>query len=1079
MGDTRAKNNTLHGDERREHERAKVVKRERDAVDHILAQSFSGLVTGALPNPIDEGMIARIFDTVCADVTGHALRIRHNHLVRRLDEIAKKHSLEIPNRDLMTVVRMDTPPMTPRSFEHKSAYEDIEVDFWNSLDSGDLAGNERLMHDAGRLIYSMIWFGGLCAQKRLNATCNAIPGGVQTAKKQLGARKFYWVECDEGAACSRWFPDPVTLCLLHRFNREHGLKAFPSTPPDFLLATFVKRITSTKNVVSEDKNDRFLRNLMDAASTVASLDVMGIAGFVQNATGVSVSMHPDAWIRLITGQIPTIRHSKSPKPTSELIKRESPCPLYGLKGENANEAMEAIAQALALDKGVKRLSKKSRSYKALMKIASANSFSPIVRVLASWCACLRFSVTDSSLQRYLSEFAEPLVAELIDEEDLNDLDEDDWEGLYAQLLQASSSIQQRAYRSGVLRRFHRDLVTQYGLPDTYIEGVSSNGQVDAEILTPAEYMRAMSILDDEPDRRLAEARQIALIFGYRCGMRRGEIRRLLLRDLQGLYEPALAYPTLIVRGNRFGSTKTANANRVLPLWALLTDAELDLVRRWYRRRVLEQTSKKRNQLLLCELHQPNFLMPPKALIEPVQDAMRIASGTPGLSFHNLRHSCATFNAVRLMESYPGELFPVEWACSDDDEIVMPHWGKNWYAVLCGEEQYVPAIDKLQYLSFLMGHATPGQTTRVYTHLLDVTVGLMRWAVPMSPFSNDRQAELLGFTRDNFDQLRKRRGLKKGSTLPQLALVLGHFKNRGEVAVDKSFAEYQPLVSSALGLKPETQDMPESALLVYHALDYMAQLVKNGAKLENAIAGTADVFDLSESCLARCHRRGEWLMDQYARHFKEDHPGQRNAFTLGKRPNVHSIAHRVGVGGVVNPVQRTCPAPPKPTASYPAVEKMYENLVELARSDAKRFVALVENVVNAVQRSHTQLKFSSTEKKVLYLQFLKVIGFQKLAWVDVRAPENGPDRQQMKTYWSKELSLPESRVRVRWDDPAGPRNAMGVAQIVVDQPTKGFGGRSLQHGMTAIRFVAFVALIGFDGRVYVDDKIQKERAIRGR
>jgi hypothetical protein len=100
-------------------------------------------------------------------------------------------------------------------------------------------------------------------------------------------------------------------------------------------------------------------------------------------------------------------------------------------------------------------------------------------------------------------------------------------------------------------------------------------------------------------------------------------------------------------------------------------------------------------------------------------------------------------------------------------------------------------------------------------------------------------------------------------------------------------------------------------------------------------------------------------------------------------------------------------------------------------------------------------------------------------VDVRAPENGPDRQQMKTYWSKELSLPESHVRVRWDDPAGPRNAMGVAQIVVDQPTKGFGGRSLQHGMTAIRFVAFIALIGFAGRVYVDDKIRKEGAIHGR
>jgi len=1078
MGDTKSNNKMLHGDERREHERAKLVQAERDAVDRILAQSFSGLVAGAVPSPIDEGMIARVFDTVCADVTGHALRTRHNHVVRRLDEIAKTHSLEIPNRDLMIVVRMDTPPMTPKSFEHKSVYEEIEVDFWNSVDSGKLARNERLMHDAGRLIYSMIWFGGLCAQKRLNAICEVISRSMQTAKKQLGPRKLYWVECGEGVEFFRWFPDPVTLCLLHRFNREHGIGAFPSAPPDFLLVTFVNRIISTKNVVSEDKADVFLRNLMGAASTVASLGIMGIAGFVQNAPGVFVSIHRDAWIRLITGRVPKIRHSKSSKPTSELIKSKSPCPLYGQKRENANEAMEAIAQALALDKTSSRPSKKSRSYKALMEIASANSFSPIVRVLASWCACLRFSVTDSSLQRYLSEFAEPLVAELIDEEDLNDLDEDDWEGLYAQLLQASSSIQQRAYRSGVLRRFHRDLVTQHGLPDTYIEGVSSNGRVDAEILTPAEYARAMSMLDDEPDRRLAEARQVALILGYRCGLRRGEIRRLLLRDLQGLYEPALAFPTLVVRGNRFGSTKTSNANRVLSLWALLTEAELDLVRRWYRRRTLEQTSKKRNQLFLCELHQPNFLMPSKALIEPVQDAMRIASGTPGLSFHNLRHSCATFNALRLMESYPGELFPVEWACSDDGEIIMPHWGENWYAVLCGEEQYVPAIDKLQYLSCLMGHASPGQTTRVYTHLLDVAVGLMRWSVPMNALSDSRQIELLGFTRANFDQLRKRRGLKKGSTLVQLAAVLGRFEKGGEVAVDKSFAEYQPLVSSGVRPKPEAQEMPESPLLVYFALDHISQLTKNGAEWKNAIAGTANLFGLSQPCLTRCHRRGEWLMDRHARDFKEEHPGQRNAFTLGERPDAENIAHRVGVGGVDNPVQRTCPAPPKLVASYPAVEKMYESLVELARSDAKRFVVLVENVVDAVQRSHTQLRFSSTEKKVLYLKFLEVIGFLKLARVDVRAPESGPDRQQMEEYWSKELSLPESRVRVRWDDPAGPRNAMGVAQIVVDQPTKGFGGRSLQHGMTAIRFVAFVALIGFAGRVYVDDEIEKERAIHG-
>lgn len=1077
MGETEAKNENLHGDELREKKRHQIAKSERDAVDRILDQSLSRLVTGDVPEPVPERLVAFIFETACAGVTGNALRIRHNHLVRRLDEIAEEHGFEIPNRDLMIVVRMDTPPMTPRSFAHKSVYESIEADFWNSLRSDGVNGSQRLRHDAGRLVYSMIWFGGLHSQKFLKTICVAITGGLQTAKRYRGDRQLYWVESTENSECSRWFPDPFTLMLLHRFNREHGLKAFPANAP-LLLAGFVSRISSGKSAVSSNHN--FVRSLMDAASTLASLDIMGCAGFVQNAASVSVSMGPGSWVRLITGLVPPRVRCNTPKSPSELTVNKPSCPLYGRKNGNAKDAIASILRGLALDERKKSASVKSASYKSLKGIAESSNVSPIVRVVASWCAFSRLSLTASSIRRYLSEFAEPLIAELIDEEDLNDLDEDDWEGLYAELLKASSSVQQRAYRSGVLRRFHHYLVTQHGLPDTYIEGVSSNGQVDAEILTPAEFGRTLSMLDHAPDRRLSEARQVALVLAYRCGLRRGEIRRLLLRDLQGLYEPALAFPTLIVRGNKFGATKTVNANRVLPLWALLTDSELDLVRRWYRRRVLEQTSIKRNELFFCELHQPNSLVPAGILIDPIQDAMRSASGTPNLRFHHLRHSCATYSALRLMESYPGELFPVEWAYSDDGEVIMPHWGDNWYAVLCGEEQYVPAFEKLQYLTFMMGHASPGQTIGTYVHLLDYAVGLMRWSAPMSALTNARQAELLGFTEDNLQQFRNRRGLSKNkeSTPAQLAAVLGRFKKDGEIGVDKSFTKFE-MPASAGSRVPENSQMPASAFLVYRALDHISQLTKNGATLEKAIAGTADLFGLPEPCLTRCHRRGEWLMGRHARDFKEEHPGQRNAFTLGERPDAESIAHRVGVGGVDNPVQRTCPAPPKLAVSHPSVEKMYQSLVNLADSDAERFVALVENVVNAVQRSHTQLKFSSTEKKVLYLQFLEVVGFQKLAWVDVRAPENGPDRRQMKTYWSKELSLPESRVQVRWDDLAGPRNAMGVAQIVVEQPTKGFGGRSLQHGMTAVRFVAFVALIGFAGRVYVDDKVEKEMAIRGR
>ncbi len=1070
MGDNGARNKNLHGDELREKKRHQIAESERGAVDKILDQSFSRLVAGDVSNPVSEGLVTFIFETACAGATGHALRIRHNHLVRRLDEIAEEHGLEIPNRDLMIVVRMDTPPMTPRSFAHKSVYQVIEADFWNSLRNEGVKGTLRLKHDAGRLVYSMIWFGGLHSQKALKTTCGAITGGLQTAKRYRGGRQLYWVESADSSECSRWFPDPVTLMLLHRFNREHGVKAFPANAPS-LVAGFVSRITSTKSVVSANRN--FVRGLMDAASTVASLDIMGCAGFEQNAPGVSVSMGASSWIRLITGLVPPRERYNTPTSPSELTVNKPSCPLYGPKNGNAKDAMASILRALALDEPKKSASVKSESYKVLKGVAESSTLSPIARVVASWCAFSRLFLTVSSIRRYLSEFAEPLIAELINEEDLNDLDEDDWEELYAELLKASSSIQQRAYRSGVLRRFHHYLVTQHGLPDTYIEGVSSNGQVDAEILTPAEFGRTLSMLADEPDRRLSEARQVALILGYRGGLRRGEIRRLLLRDLQGLYEPALAFPTLIVRGNRFGATKTVNADRVLPLWALLTDSELDLVRRWYRRRVLEQPSIKRNQLVFCELHQPDSLMPAGTLIDPIQDAMRSASGTPILRFHHLRHSCATFSALRLMESCPGELFPVEWACSDDGAVIMAHWGEDWYAALCGEDRYVPAFEKLQYLTVMMGHASPGQTIRTYTHLLDYAVGLMRWSVPMGTLSNVCQAELLGFTDDNLQQFRKRRGLSKNkeSAPAQLAAVLGRFKKGGEVAVDKLFTRFE-MPGSASGAAPESSQVPASALLVYRALDHISQLTKHGATLEKAIAGTAALFGLSESCLTSCYRRGEWLMDQRARNFKEEHPCQRNAFSSSKRPNADSVAHKNGVGGVNFPILRTCPAPPKLEESHLAVDRMYQSLVKLARIDADRFRTLVENVVKAAQKSHTQLKFRDTPRQIFYLQFLDVIDFLPRAWVDVRAPETGPDEDQLQNYWSKELSMPKSLVRVRWDEPAGPTNAMGVANIEVDPPRKGFGERPRQHYMPALRFVAFVALIAFAGRVYIDDEMQK-------
>ncbi len=129
-----------------------------------------------------------LFESVCAGSKGHSWRTRHNHLVTRLNEIARKHQLTLPNRDLITVVRMDTPSATPRSFAHKNDFEQDESAFWATLETGkELDDAERLQHDAGRLVFSMVWFGGLHARKLLHAVCDALGGELRLRQTSLAA----------------------------------------------------------------------------------------------------------------------------------------------------------------------------------------------------------------------------------------------------------------------------------------------------------------------------------------------------------------------------------------------------------------------------------------------------------------------------------------------------------------------------------------------------------------------------------------------------------------------------------------------------------------------------------------------------------------------------------------------------------------------------------------------------------------------------------------------------------------------------------------------------------------------------
>lgn len=430
--------------------------------------------------------------------------------------------------------------------------------------------------------------------------------------------------------------------------------------------------------------------MTETSSTQDATWIEGALHHIQRIPGATVSLPANAWARLLTKKIPRAVSPTAVHPEHNVMLELRP--LTGNCDSDVLAGVRLIQRALRLATKRSKAGERDKTYQSLTAIAADDSWAPIVRVLSSWCGYMRRyggrqgSLAISSIQKYLSTIANPLSTLLSRTKDLNELAEDEWEFVYDQLLASAPSGKRRSDRAIFAGWFHVFMVEQFGMPEVEIEGATVNGKVDADLLTPAEYVRAQNILSySTVGTRLITIQKLVLILGFRCGFRRSEIQKILLQDVQGLVEPQLARPELFTRGNGHGGQKSSSGTRRLPLWALLTDDELEQLRVWYRYRLIEPNTTQKD-LLFCAPQRGNQLIPQRELFVPIQESMRLASGTASLRFHHLRHSCITLIGLRLFERRPGELVQDDWARDDAGEMVMPHWGRDILRLPIGQRR---------------------------------------------------------------------------------------------------------------------------------------------------------------------------------------------------------------------------------------------------------------------------------------------------------------------------------------------------------------------------------------------------------
>lgn len=278
--------------------------------------------------------------------------------------------------------------------------------------------------------------------------------------------------------------------------------------------------------------------------------------------------------------------------------------------------------------------------------------SSTILLLARWVEYILFRkvkknklIDLDSILRYMSALS-TIFREVAYSADILNMDDEDVTLLYCELLK-SSTVKDTKYVSERLSDFHRWARREYAVenPDwNELPEVFSTSHVSPGLISESEYQDALNLLMrvPEPNTRLLLAAPILLMFCYRFGLRRDEVRGLLRSDI---VRNEFGIITL-VQNNRFRRLKTPTSRRQVPLLFDLSDYETELLVRW-----LDEAESiygnKLNAPLFGDDSTVDGLMKIAPISKKIIIALRISTSNSDIVLHHARHSTANFVAIAL------------------------------------------------------------------------------------------------------------------------------------------------------------------------------------------------------------------------------------------------------------------------------------------------------------------------------------------------------------------------------------------------------------------------------------------------
>ena len=309
---------------------------------------------------------------------------------------------------------------------------------------------------------------------------------------------------------------------------------------------------------------------------------------------------------------------KPPKSIDGMLKRVS----FALRVEHA---------------GFKRSS--SQAVQELNDLLSSNT-QLNVQVFIHWLLHCLATLKVSSVYRYYQEIAH-LWLYRTETQELDELDESELEHIYEQILASKTDTKARNYLHGRLRDLHQFASEHYGLPalNSFFSTTSTTenqAQVRVGYVTEDVYQAMLKRLDNLTglEQETQQGLNIMLMLAYRTGMRRGELLKLRLSDIEESEEA-----WVFVVNNRYGNNKTDSARRKIPTYVLLLSEELQQFKDYIGRR-RSQNPHTTNTLVFSD---PHAVTIPHSgtMVSNLIKYLLSQCGVGELTFHHLRHSALT------------------------------------------------------------------------------------------------------------------------------------------------------------------------------------------------------------------------------------------------------------------------------------------------------------------------------------------------------------------------------------------------------------------------------------------------------